>query len=53
MIYAVIVGLAGVLLMFVGDMLLYYTHEDFVYDSKSSSAEKIQVIVDIMKKAFG
>jgi hypothetical protein len=41
MIYVVIVGLAGALLMFAGDMLLYYTPEDFAYDSKSSSAEKI------------
>jgi hypothetical protein len=31
-------------------MLLYYTPEDFAYDSKSSSAEKIQAIVDVMKK---
>jgi hypothetical protein len=36
--------------MFAGDMLLYYTLEDFAYDSKSSSAEKIQAIVDVMKK---
>jgi hypothetical protein len=50
MIYIVIVGLAGALLMFAGDMLLYYTPEDFAYDSKSSSAEKIQAIVDVMKK---
>jgi hypothetical protein len=50
MIYVVIAGLAGALLMFAGDMLLYYTPEDFAYDSKSSSAEKIQTIVDVMKK---
>jgi hypothetical protein len=50
MFYAVIVGLAGALIMFAGDMLLYYTPEDFAYDSKSSSAEKIQAIVDVMKK---
>jgi hypothetical protein len=50
MFYVVIVGLAGALLMFAGDMLLYYTPEDFAYDSKSSSAEKIQAIVDVMKK---
>lgn len=50
MIYIVIAGLAGALLMFAGDMLLYYTPEDFVYDSKSSSAEKIQAIVDVMKE---
>jgi hypothetical protein len=50
MIYVVIVGLFGALLMFAGDMLLYYTPEDFSYDSKSSSAEKIQAIVDVMKK---
>jgi hypothetical protein len=34
MFYAVIVGLAGALIMFAGDMLLYYTPEDFAYDSK-------------------
>jgi hypothetical protein len=34
--YVVIVGFAGALLMFAGDMLLYYTPEDFAYDSKSS-----------------
>jgi hypothetical protein len=45
MLYVVIVGLAGALLMFAGDMLLYYTPEDFAYDSKSSSAEKIQAIL--------
>jgi hypothetical protein len=50
MFYVVIVGLVGALLMFAGDMLLYYTPEDFAYDSKSSSAEKIQAIVDVMKK---
>ena len=50
MIYVVIAGLAGALLMFTGDMLLYYTPEDFAYDSKSSSAEKIQAIVDVMKE---
>lgn len=50
MIYVVIVGLAGALLMFTGDMLLYYTPEDFAYDSKSASAEKIQAIVDVMKE---
>lgn len=31
-------------------MLLYYTPEDFAYDSKNFSAEKIQAIVDVMKK---
>jgi hypothetical protein len=50
MIYVVIMGLAGALIMFAGDMLLYYTPKDFAYDSKSSSAEKIQAIVDVMKK---
>jgi hypothetical protein len=45
MFYVVIVGLAGALLMFAGDMLLYYTPEDFAYDSKNSSAEKIQAIL--------
>lgn len=50
MIYIVIAGLAGALLMFAGDMLLYYTPEDFAYNSQSSSAEKIQAIVDVMKE---
>jgi hypothetical protein len=50
MIYVVLVGLAGAFLMFAGDMLLYYTPEDFAYDSKSSSAEKIQAIVAVMKR---
>lgn len=49
LIYVVIVGLAGALLMFAGDMLLYYTPEDFAYNSKSASEEKIQAIVDVMK----
>ena len=50
LIYVVIAGLAGALLMFAGDMLLYYAPEDFAYDSRSSSAEKIQAIVDVMKE---
>lgn len=50
MLSVVIAGLAGALLMFAGDMLLYYTPEDFAYGSKVSSAEKIQAIVDVMKK---
>lgn len=49
MIYTVIVGLAGALLMFTGDMLLYYTPEGFSYGPKNSSDEKIQAIVDVMK----
>lgn len=50
MIYVVIAGLAGAALMFAGDMLLYYTPKDFAYGPKSSSAEKIQAIVDVMKE---
>lgn len=50
MIYYVIAGLAGAALMFAGDMLLYYTPKDFAYGPKSSSAEKIQAIVDVMKE---
>lgn len=50
MIYYVIAGLAGALLMFAGDMLLYYTPKDFAYGPKSSSAEKIQAITDVMKE---
>lgn len=43
------VGLVGALLMFAGDMLLYYTPEDFSYNKNCSSAEKIQAIIDVMK----
>lgn len=50
MLSVVIAGLAGALLMFAGDMLLYYTPEDFAYGPKASSAEKIQAIVDVMKR---
>lgn len=50
MIYCVIAGLAGAALMFAGDMLLYYTPKDFAYGPKSSSAEKIQAITDVMKE---
>ncbi|MBO5567522.1 MAG: hypothetical protein J6A79_01015 [Clostridia bacterium] len=42
-------GLAGALLMFAGDMLLYYTPKDFSYGPKSSSEEKINAIIDVMK----
>lgn len=43
------VGLAGALLMFAGDMLLYYTPEDFACGPKSSGEEKINAIIDVMK----
>ena len=43
------IGLAGALLMFAGDMLLYYTPEDFTYDPKSSAEEKIKAIINVMK----
>ncbi|MBQ3663022.1 MAG: hypothetical protein II914_02695 [Clostridia bacterium] len=43
------IGLAGALLMFAGDMLLYYTLEDFACDPKSSAKEKINAIIDVMK----
>lgn len=43
------IGLAGALLMFAGDMLLYYTPEDFACDPKSSAEEKINAIIDVMK----
>ena len=49
MLTAVWIGLAGALLMFAGDMLLYYTPEDFSYGPKSSSEEKINAIIDVMK----
>lgn len=44
------IGLAGALLMFAGDMLLYYTPEDFACGPKSSAEEKINAIIDIMKE---
>ena len=43
------IGLAGALLMFAGDMLLYYTPKDFSYSPKSSAEEKINAIIDVMK----
>ena len=43
------IGLAGALLMFAGDMLLYFTPEDFACDPKSSAEEKINAIIDVMK----
>ena len=49
MLTTVWIGLAGALLMFAGDMLLYYTPEDFSYGPKSSSEEKINAIIDVMK----
>ena len=43
------IGLAGALLMFAGDMLLYYTPEDFACGPKSSVAERINAIIAVMK----
>ena len=50
MLTAVWIGLVGALLMFCGDMLLYYTPEDFGYGPKSSKEEKINAIIDVMKR---
>ena len=44
-----IIGLIGALLMFAGDMLLYYTPKDFSYSPKSSAEERINAIIDVMK----
>ena len=44
------IGLAGALLMFAGDMLLYYTPEDFACGPKSSAEERINAIIDLMKE---
>ena len=44
------IGLAGALLMFAGDMLLYYTPEDFACGPKSSAGERINAIIDVMKE---
>ncbi len=43
------VGLAGALLMFAGDMLLYYTPKDFGYGPKSPAKERINAVIDVMK----
>ncbi len=43
------VGLAGALLMFAGDMLLYYTPKDFGYGPNSSAEERINAVADVMK----
>ena len=43
------VGLIGALLMFAGDMLLYYTPKDFSCGPKSSTEERINAIIDVMK----
>ena len=48
MIY-IIVGLMGALLMFCGDMILYYTPEDFDYES-GKNQDIMKSIVDVMKK---
>ena len=50
MLTTVWIGLAGALLMFAGDMLLYYTPKDFGYGPKSSAEEKINAIIDVMKR---
>lgn len=42
-------GLFGGLLMFLGDMLMYYTPKDFSYTAKSSAEEKMQSITDVMR----
>ena len=39
------VGLSGALLMFAVDMLLYYIPEDFISGPKTTSAEKINVLL--------
>ena len=47
------VGLAGALLMFAGDMLLYYSPQDFRYGPKSSAKERISAVIDVMKELPG
>ena len=49
MLTTVWIGLAGALLMFAGDMLLYYTPKDFSYGPKGTSEEKLNAISDVMK----
>ena len=48
MIY-IIIGLIGAIIMFSGDMILYYTPEDFDYDS-GKNQNIMQAVVDVMKK---
>lgn len=48
MIY-IIIGLIGAIIMFSGDMILYYTPEDFDYDS-GKNQNVMQVVVEVMKK---
>lgn len=45
----VIVGIIGAMLMFCGDMTLYYTPEDFDYNA-GSDQNKMQAVIDVMKK---
>ena len=44
----VLVGLIGSVLMFCGDMILYYTPEDFDYGS-GAEKNKMQAVIDVMK----
>ena len=44
----VLVGLMGSVLMFCGDMILYYTPEDFDYES-GTEKNKMQAVIDVMK----
>ena len=48
MIY-IIIGLIGAIIMFSGDMILYYTPEDFDYAS-GKNQNIMQAVVDVMKK---
>lgn len=45
----IVVGLIGALLMFSGDMLLYYTPKDFDYE-EGKNQNIMQVITDVMKE---
>ena len=44
------IGLAGALLMFAGDRLLYYTPEEFACSPQRSAEERINAIIDVMKE---
>ena len=48
MIY-IIIGLIGAIVMFCGDMTLYYTPDDFDYES-GKNQNVMQAVVDVMKK---
>jgi hypothetical protein len=49
MIYCLICGLLGSLLMLSGDMILYYTPQDFAYEANTPIEQKLEAITQVMK----